>query len=215
MTLFFPRFWFVFVLKHFWTPDELLHLAWQRKTPLIFLPVIRSFVMIRWYFLLLLQNLFLFSWQRTHCCRIYSHYGAPVWIAALQNTWFVFATSISYRDTHHAIALVKYCKTAISVNDGHWFGGWFLSLEQFLPDGEHNDSATFWKIKRVRKRKWALLLLVSYPSVSWVCMCVHAYIFKGWIWKDTVILQKKIKKFYIQPLHTQKRKLISKLLKPC
>lgn len=47
---FFFLFCFFFVPKHFWTPDELLHLAWQRKTPLIFLPVIRPFVMIRWYF---------------------------------------------------------------------------------------------------------------------------------------------------------------------
>lgn len=58
-------------------------LAWQRKISVIFLTVIRSFVMIRWYFRFYYKNLFPFLWQRMHCHKIYSHYQAPTWKTAL------------------------------------------------------------------------------------------------------------------------------------
>lgn len=178
----------------------------------------------------LLQNLFLFFWQRTHCCRIYSHYWAPVWISALQNTWFVFAACISYRDTHHAIVLVKYCKTAISVTDGHWFGGWFTSSEIFLGNGVHNDSTTFLKEKKKSEKEKKSFVIFSWLNqllFLYACVCVSVCVSEcftvnyfmskypevwsvGWektqlsVNKGNVALKNVI--LYIEPLYTQKKK---------
>lgn len=175
----FFSFWFVFTLKHFWTPDELLH-SWQRTTPVIFLPVIRSFVMIRWYFRLYYKICF-YSFDKGRTVAEFILITERLFGYLPYKIHDLFLPHASVTVT---LAMLSFLwntgKTAISVTNGHWFGGWFTSSEIFLGNGVHNDSTIFLKERKKSEKEKKSFIIFSWLNqllflYAYVCVCVCVF----------------------------------------